>query len=130
VLFIDDRASDEQFDALVAMLTGELGGPLADLAALVGERMAIVRAPITHEVADGQGTLRIGEAIEAHMHPYTGPDGSTTTLHDSIFSTVPGSPAYVAKADHQRVDLPEYGLKWEMEGRNAIQSDWKMTWAG
>jgi hypothetical protein len=65
-----------------------------------------VRAPTTHEVADGQGTLRIGEAVEARMHPYTGPDGTTTTLHDSIFSTVPGSPAYVAKADHQRVNLP------------------------
>ena len=130
VLFVDDRATDEQHDALVAMLTGELGGPLADLAALVGERVAILRAPITHEIVDGRGTLRIGDVVEAEMHPYLGPDGATTTLRDSLFSTVPGSPAYVGKADRQRVDLPEYGLQWTAEGRNAIQSDWKMTWAG
>ena len=33
------------------------------------------------------------------MHPYAGPDGSTTTLNNSVFSTVPGSPAYVGVAD-------------------------------
>ena len=130
MLFVDDRATDEQHDALVAMLTGELGGPLADLAALVGDRVAILRAPITHEIVDGRGTLRIGDVVEAEMHPYLGPDGATTTLRDSLFSTVPGSPAYVGKADRQRIDLPEYGLQWTAEGRNAIQSDWKMTWAG
>jgi hypothetical protein len=129
VLVIDDEASDEQFDALVAMLTGELGGPLADLASLVGERLAIERMPISHEIVDGAGTLKVGDAVTAQMRPYTGPDGSTTTLHDSIFSTVPGSPAYVGKADHQKIDLPQYGMTWEFEGRNAIQSDWKMLHA-
>jgi hypothetical protein len=63
------------------------------------------------------------------MRPYKGPDGTTTTLHDSIFSTVPGSPAYVGKADHQKIDLPQYGMTWEFDGRNAIQSDWKMLHA-
>ena len=130
VLYIDDRATQEQHDALVAMLTGELGGPLADLAGLVGDRVDILRAPITHQIVDGRGTLKIGDVVEAEMHPYLGPDGATTTLRDSLFSTVPGSPAYVGKADRQRIDLPEYGLQWTAEGRNAIQSDWKMTWAG
>ena len=64
------------------------------------------------------------------MHPYTGPDGTTTTLRDSIFSTVPGSPAYVAVADHQKVNLPQYGMTWEREKKNAIQSDWKMVHTG
>jgi hypothetical protein len=64
------------------------------------------------------------------MHPYRGPDGSTTTLQNSIFSTVPGSPAYVGVADHQKVDIPQHGLTWEVEKRNAIQSDWKMSFAG
>jgi hypothetical protein len=130
VLLIDDKADDQQYDALVAMVTGELGGPFADLAQLVGERVAIERAPISHEITDGAGTLRVGDMITAKMHPYTGPDGSTTTLQNSIFSTVPGSPAYVGVADHQKIDIPQYGLTWEAERRNAIQSDWKMVHAG
>jgi hypothetical protein len=24
------------------------------------------------------------------------------------------------------VNLPQYGMKWEYEGRNAIQAEWKM----
>jgi hypothetical protein len=129
VLFVDDKATDEQHDAIVAMMTGELGGPMADLAALIGERLAIERAPISHTIEDGKGALRVGDAISADVRPYTGPDGSTTTLQNSIFSTVPGSPAYVGKADHQKIDLPQYDMSWEREGKNAIQADWKMSFA-
>ena len=60
----------------------------------------------------------------------TSPDGSVTTLHNSIFSTVPGSPAWVGKADRFAVDLPQHGWTYEFEGRNAIQSDWKIEFAG
>jgi hypothetical protein len=127
VIYVDDQASDEQHDAMIAAFTGELGGPLADLAQLVGERVAIERAPISHEIVDGAGTLKVGDFIEAAMHPYRGPDGTTTTLHNSIFSTVPGSPAYVGIADSQRVSIPEHGLEWSAEKRNAIQSDWKLV---
>jgi len=130
VLYVDDSADEEQYDAIVAMMTGELGGPLGDLAQLVGERVAIERAPMSHSIVDGAGSLKVGDVISADMHPYRGPDGSTTTLQNSIFSTVPGSPAYVGVADHQKVDIPEHGLTWEAENRNAIQSDWKMSFAG
>jgi len=130
VLYVDDSANEEQYDAIVAMMTGELGGPLGDLAQLVGERVAIERAPMWHEIVDGAGSLKVGDVISADMHPYRGPDGSTTTLQNSIFSTVPGSPAYVGVADHQKVDIPQHGLTWEAEKRNAIQSDWKMSFAG
>jgi hypothetical protein len=130
VLYVDDGADEEQYEAIVAMMTGELGGPLGDLAQLVGERVAIERAPMWHEIVDGAGSLKVGDVISADMHPYRGPDGSTTTLQNSIFSTVPGSPAYVGVADHQKVDIPQHGLAWEAEKRNAIQSDWKMSFAG
>ena len=84
VLLIDDKANDEQFDAIVAMMTGELAGPMGDLAGLIGERIAIERAPIEHTIIDGKGSLRVGDAITADMHPYTGPDGSTTTSSPTL----------------------------------------------
>ncbi len=130
VLLIDDRATDEQFDAIVAMMTGDLGGPLADLAGLVGERLAVERAPMDHSIVDGAGTLKVGDMVSAEMHPYKGPDGSTTTLHNSIFSTVPGTPAYVSVADHQKIDIPQHGMAWEREKKNAIQADWRMVHSG
>ncbi|HEY1276238.1 MAG TPA: DUF1326 domain-containing protein [Thermoleophilaceae bacterium] len=130
LVYVDDRATDEQADAMLAAFGGQLGGPLADLAQLIGERVAIERVPISHEIVDGAGTLKVGDKIDCAMHPYRGPDGSTTTLNNSIFSTVPGSPAYVGQADHQRIDIPEHGYQWSFEMKNAIQSDWKIDYQG
>jgi hypothetical protein len=44
------------------------------------------------------------------MEPFRSPDGTLTTLRDSLFSTVPGSPAYVARAHHHSVNLPGHGM--------------------
>jgi hypothetical protein len=130
LLLIDERASDEQLDAIRDAFQGKLGGPLADLAGLVKEWLAVERAPIAHETREGEGTLDVGDQLTAAMHPYTGNDGTSTTLRDTVFSTVPGSPAYVAVADHFRVNIPGHGMEWSFEGRNAIQSDWKLVHAG
>jgi hypothetical protein len=130
LVFVDDKATDEQTEAILAAFTGKLGGPLADLAELVGEVVGVERAPITHEIVDGAGTLKVGDKVDCKMHPYTGPDGSTTTLNNSVFSTVPGSPAYVGVADSEKIDIPEHGYQWSYEKKNAIQSDWKLDFAG
>ena len=131
VMFVDDQASDEQAQALVDAFSGKLGGPLADLAQLIGEQLGVVRAPISHEVVEGRGTLTVGgDTVTAVMEPYRGPDGSVTTLQNSIFSTVPGSPARVGKAERFAVNMPEHGWTYEFEGRNAIQSDWMIDYRG
>jgi hypothetical protein len=129
-IFVDDRATDEQLQALVDAYSGKLGGPLADLAGLVGEVLDVRRAPIAHEIRGGAGTLAVGNFVDAEMAPYAGGDGTLTTLRDSIFSTVPGSPAYVSKASKNTVNLPEFGMVWSFEGRNAIQSDYRITFGG
>ena len=40
VVYVDDGATDEQQQALLDVWTGKLGGPVADLAQLVGEVLA------------------------------------------------------------------------------------------
>lgn len=129
VVFVDDTASEEQTRALVDAYDGKYGGPLADLAGLIKETLAVERATIRHELTDGAGTLRVGDMLISEMHPFLGPDGTTTTLRDSLFSTVPGSPAYVAVADKHRVNLPKYEMVWELDGRNAIQADYHLSHA-
>jgi hypothetical protein len=131
VLFVDDAATDEQAKALVDVFSGRLGGPIADLAQLIGEQRAVIRAPISHTVVEGRGALTVGDGtVVAEMEPYRGPDGSVTTLHNSIFSTVPGSPAWVGKAGRFAVNMPEYGWTYEFAGRNAIQSEWTIDYRG
>ena len=43
-VFVDEQASDEQADKLVKVFTGQLGGPMAGLAPLVGEMLGVERA--------------------------------------------------------------------------------------
>lgn len=126
VVVVDDRATAEQHDALVAAFSGELGGPIADYARLIGTLKGVEREPISHTVQGGVGTILIPGVLDSEMEPYRSATGDVTTLRDSVFSTVPGSPAWVSKASRHRVTLPKYGMEWEFEGRNAIQSDWKM----
>lgn len=124
---VDEHGTAGQRQALLDAFTGKLGGPLGDLwEALIGQVKGVEFVPISHQVAAGTGTLRVPGMVETEMVPYRGPDGSVTTLQNSVFSTVPGSPAFVAKASLNRVTLPQYGMTWEYEGRNAIQSDWRM----
>lgn len=127
-MFLDGSATQQQRDAIVAAYSGKLGGPLADLAGLVGEIKGVETAKIEHGIHDGAGKLRIEGVVEAEVEPYRGPDGTVTTLRDSVFSTVPGSPAWVSKAKYHRVTLPKYGYEWDFEGRNAIQADYHITY--
>lgn len=110
VFYIDDKATPEQQEAILNVFGGKLGGPMADVASLVGERVAVHFVPIEHRVEGGKGTLRVGEVAEAEMPPYTDANGRPTTIHDTVFSTIPGSPAYLARASHYRVNIPEYGM--------------------
>jgi hypothetical protein len=125
-LFVDDKASDEQADALVNAFSGKLGGPLADTASLVGEVVAVERVPITFDVQEGKGTLKIGDVAECVMEPYRGPTGQVTTLNESIFTTIPGAPAWVSKASKYVRKAARFGQKdIDLEGHNAIQGSFR-----
>ena len=69
----------------------------------------------------------MGKSTEAEMEPYLGPTGEPTRLVESIFSTIPGSPAYVAKASRFRMEEPEIGISLDLKGHNAIQGHFSMT---
>jgi hypothetical protein len=120
--FVDDRATKQQEEALLNVFTGKMGGPVADLAKLVGQVVSVQRAPITFQVKEGKGTLKVGSFAEAVMAPYKSPDGRTTTLNDSVFSTIPGSPAFVSKASQYTRNTSALGLAdVNLQDHNAIQ---------
>ncbi len=127
-LFVDDKASQPQADALVAAFSGKLGGPLADTASLIGEVAAVERAPITFDVKEGKGTLIIGDVAECVMEPYRGPTGQVTTLNESIFTTIPGAPAWVSKASKYVRKASRFGMKdIDLSGHNAIQGSFRFV---
>lgn len=124
-VYLDERATPEQEDAILAVWTGKLGGPVADLVQLVGEITGLERVPIWFDVEEGKGRLAIGAAVEAELMPLQGATGQPTTLHDSVFSTIPGSPAFVSKASTFRLNAPNYGFAIDLQGHNAVQGTFR-----
>jgi len=132
VFFVDDGATAEQQEALLGVWTGKKGGPVADLAGLFGEVTATEQVPITFLVEGGKGSLRIGGGpaplVEAELTPFLGATGQPTTLVDTVFSTIPGAPAYVGKAARFRRSSSHLGLKdIDLVGHNAIQGSFSFT---
>lgn len=127
-VYVDDKATPQQQDALLNVWTGKLGGPVADLAKLVGEVVGVQRAPFSFSVDQGRGTLRIGDVVEAVMAPYKGATGNPTVLSETVFSTIPGSPAYVSKASKYVRNTSQLGLpNVNLQNHNAIQGEFKFV---
>jgi len=127
VAYIDDGATDEQQQALLDVWTGKLGGPIADLAQLVGEVIAVEKVPIMFHVEGANGTLKIGDAVQAKLRPFQGATGESTALHDSVFTTIPGSPAFVGKAESYKVDAKQHGFEIDLHDHSAVQGSFRFA---
>lgn len=128
VVYVDDQATKTQEEALLKVFTGQLGGAIADIAGLIGEVVAVERAPISFAVEGGEGTMKIGDIAEIKVTPYQGATGKATVLQETAFSTIPGSPAYVGKADYFRRDETRHGMSnIDITGQNAIQGSFHFS---
>lgn len=121
-VYLDERVTPAQEKALLKVYTGKAGGPVAELAKLVGEVVSVKKVPVTFTVQGGRGTIKLGDAGYAELEPYTNATGATTTLADTVFSTVPGAPVFVGKSPKYRSKNKKLGIDLEISGHNALQS--------
>jgi hypothetical protein len=124
---MSNKAKPAQKQAILDAWTEKLGGPLADLAKLVGEVKGVYDVPIQYKLSKGKGTIKVGDKLEATMAPYADAKGKATTISNTIFTTIPGSPAYVSKATYHKVQIPEHGMEWTFENRNAIEGAFRFA---
>jgi hypothetical protein len=124
-MFVDDQASDEQFDKLVQVFGGQLGGPMAGLAPLVGEVVGVERAAI--EIGD-DGLLhrvRVGDVIDFEVEdivPFGKEDG-TPVRFDGMFHPA-GSNLTMAEATRSRIDA--FGIRYE--GKTGLSTS-EFSWS-
>jgi hypothetical protein len=84
-LLVDDTASDEQSQAVERIVSGQEGGPFGEMAALIGEYAGMERASVS--LSDDRAS--IGGIGEFTYEPFTGPDGSPTTVRGAMFGFAP-----------------------------------------
>ena len=124
-MFVDDQATDEQFDKLVKVFGGQLGGPMAMLAPLVGEVVGVERAAI--EISDDglRHSVRVGDVIEFEVEdivPFGKEDGQPVRF-DGMFHPV-GANLTMAEARLSRIDA--FGIRYE--GRTGLSTA-EFSWA-
>lgn len=129
-LFIDDRASDAQREALRQIWGGQAGGFPAVFASLIGEMRGIEYAPIRFEIADDLAYWRAeipGRVVaraEALTGPMTPPGKRVQTFNAPGAEMGPGTVATWGQATANTVD--SFGFKWDWAGRSSkhIPFDW------
>lgn len=124
-VFIDDQATDEQFGKLVQVFGGQLGGPMAALAPLVGEMLGVERAAIEIRHDGLRHSVRVGDAIDFEVEDIV-PFGVQTgrpIRFDGMFHPA-GSDLTMAEARRSRIDA--FGIRYE--GRTGLSTS-EFSWA-
>jgi FtsP/CotA-like multicopper oxidase with cupredoxin domain len=120
VIFVDDRASRQQADALAAAFSGRLGGPLQELSDILGELVAVERAPIAIRREGRLTTLTVDHRIRVEGTTNEGPSGRSMLLNNGRLSQVLGTPAAIGESGRFRVGLGRHGLDIELRGRSTM----------
>jgi hypothetical protein len=124
-VYVDDGADDEQFDKLVKVFGGQLGGPMGALAPLVGELVGVERAAI--EVTDDGllHSVRVADTIDFEIEdvvPFGAEDGQPVRFQ-GMFHPV-GSDLTMAEARRTRIDA--FGIAYE--GKTGLSTS-TFSWA-
>ena len=121
--YIDDRASDQAYDSLVKIFSGQMRGTTGLFRILVSEFIGAERAPVTYETEGKTRRLTVGKKIKGAVEPIAGPDSDKDVVVSNT-SYWMGPDVTVATATQGRVRA--HGRVWDFDGRSAeiCQIDW------
>ena len=124
-VFVDEDASEEQAAKLIGVFSGQLGGPMAGLAPLVGENLGVERARFDIREEGLRHSVTIGDAVDFEIEdvvPFGIETGEPARI-GGIFHPV-GSDFTVSKPTRARVDA--FGI--EFEGKSGLSKS-EFSWA-
>jgi hypothetical protein len=127
VLFVDEQASDEQVNALVSVLSGQLGGmPWEALAGTIGKLDGPIRKPVEVNAAGEQSLVRVAGSVELQLTPIRDVmSGQTKEVH--IVYPKGGffwDQAKVATTETMRAQHGDLRLEWPGKYAAAAEVNW------
>jgi hypothetical protein len=124
-MFVDEDAADDQMEKLSAVFSGQMGGPMAGLAPLVGEVLGVERAPIDI-VEDGvRHSVRIGDAIDFEVEDIVpfGVETGQPVRFDGMFHPVASN---LTMAEAKRSKINAFGIQYE--GKSGLSTS-EFSWS-
>jgi hypothetical protein len=123
-LYIDERATDAQYDALVEIFSGRAGGPLERLQLLVTELLGVKRAPISYTIDGPIHSVLIPNVVDVAVEPAGGSDPPREML---ITNTRHACGPDLPVARGLRGRYQDYGFAWDNRGQNGHYK--RISWA-
>ena len=110
-LIVDERADQQQIDAIAAISTGAAGGPMAVLAPLVGRMAGIEKRPIRFE-ADGMTfAFEAGELVDQACEGVASMADPSEPIY--LDNTAHPVNAKLALAKATRSSFHAFGIEWQ-----------------
>jgi hypothetical protein len=127
-LIVDDKATDEQTEAVTAIATGAAGGPMAALGPLVGEFAGVEKRPITFEQDGTRYAVTAGELIDQAIDavPSASVEGEPMYIENTAHPV--NSRLALAKAAHSRFSA--FGIDWNDASGTRNGHFAPFAWAG
>jgi hypothetical protein len=124
-VYIDNDATDEQLDKLVKVFSGQLGGPMAGLAPLIGEMLGVERAAIDLQDDGLLHSVRVGDSIDFEIEDIVpfGVETGEPVRFSGMFHPV-ASDLTMAEATRSRISA--FGI--EYEGKTGVSKS-NFSWA-
>jgi hypothetical protein len=126
-LILDEAASDEQAEKLGGVFSGQMGGPMAALAPLIGEILGSEQRQIEY-VNDGlKHSIRIGDKVDIAVEdvvPFGVETGQPAQL-TNVFHPA-GSTLTIARSERGKISA--FGLDFDNSGKSAFSAPF--SWAG
>jgi hypothetical protein len=119
-LYLDDKASDAQKDALTRIFAGQVGGVPAALAGFIGQVLGVSSKKLVYQANGRKRSLEIEGVARSEIEAIEGQGGAEVTLNNVPFTAVPGYPAVQSKS--KRVSYKDHGFSWEFSGKNGFYS--------
>jgi len=123
-VFIDADATDEQADKLGQVFTGQLGGPMAGIAPLVGEMVGVQRAQIEFDDDALRHRVRVADAIDFEIEDIVpfGVETGQPVRFSGMFHPV-ASDLTMAEAKSSQINA--FGIRYEgKSGLSASEFSW------
>lgn len=120
VLYIDQKADQQQHEALGAIFGGQAGGHPAMLASFIGEVLAVESLPIHYGIEKGRRHLKLGQSAGAEITALEGQEGAEITIRNHPLAVAPGETLVVAKS--QSLVHQSHGINLDLSERTAFYS--------
>ena len=110
-LIVDERASEQQADAITAIATGAAGGPMAALGPLVGRVAGIERQPIRFEIDGLRRSAQAGKLVDQESQGIE--SGSAPGEALGVDNTVHPVNSRLSLARATRSSMHAFGMDWD-----------------